>query len=398
MNTDLDLLQPYPFEKLAALKSKVTPPQHLEHISLSIGEPKHTPPQFVLNTLANNLQQLASYPLTKGQDSLREAIAQWATRRFQLAQGTLSADRHILPVAGSREALFSFTQACITASPAAKVVMPNPFYQIYEGAALLAGATPYFLNCNPTNHYTPDFNSVPEHVWRDCQLLIVCTPGNPTGTVLSSEKLQELIALADKYDFILASDECYSELYFDEQSPPTGLLQACSEMGRHNFERCVVFHSLSKRSNLPGLRSGFIAGDADILKKYLLFRTYEGCALPVPTQIASAAAWQDEEHVQLNRDLYRAKFDAVLDILGNALDVKKPEAGFYLWAKTPIDDCEFTQRLFAEQNVTVLPGQYLSRVNAGVNPGKNHIRMALVANLEECVAAATRIRSFLATL
>ena len=398
MNNDLALLQPYPFEKLAALKSDVSPAEDRPHIALSIGEPKHQPPEFVLECFRQNMASFANYPLTKGLDPLRDAIAEWATGRFGLKANTLTAAEHVLPVAGTREALFSFTQACVTASPAATVVMPNPFYQIYEGAALLAGAKPHFFSCVPENHYKPNFDTVPEHVWQDCELLFICTPGNPTGAVFSIKELQNLIYLADKYDFIIASDECYSELYFDEGGPPPGLLEACAKMGRDNYERCVVFHSLSKRSNLPGLRSGFVAGDAAILKDYLRFRTYEGCALPVPTQMASIAAWQDETHVKHNRDLYREKFDRVIALLAQDLPLQKPEAGFYLWAKTPIDDRDFAQQLFAKENITVLPGQFLGRAGSGGNPGKNHVRMALVATVAECEEAARRISRFVKQL
>lgn len=396
MNEHLALLQPYPFEKLAALKAGIQPPTHLPHIALSIGEPKHAPPPFLLKILAEQLSGLSQYPATKGLPELRESIAQWATRRFNLKSGTLTAEHHVLPVAGTREALFSFAQACVEKKPNAKVLMPNPFYQIYEGAALLAGAQPYFLNCTVDNRFTPDFSAVPAEVWRDCQLLYVCSPGNPTGAVLDRETFRYLIELADKYDFIIASDECYSELYFDEENPPLGLLQVCDEIGRHDFRRCVVFHSLSKRSNLPGLRSGFVAGDAEILRQYLLYRTYHGCALPVPTQLASIAAWRDEEHVRENRELYRRKFAAVSEILKNHLDLTMPDAGFYFWAQTPYSDTEFTRDLFAQQNVTVLPGQYLARPTADGNPGENRIRMALVATLEECCEAAERIKRFLA--
>jgi N-succinyldiaminopimelate aminotransferase len=396
MNEHLALLQPYPFEKLAALKAGIQPPTHLPHIALSIGEPKHAPPPFLLKILAEQSSGLSQYPATKGLPELRESIAQWATRRFNLKSGTLTAEHHVLPVAGTREALFSFAQACVEKKPNAKVLMPNPFYQIYEGAALLAGAQPYFLNCTVDNRFAPDFSAVPAEVWRDCQLLYVCSPGNPTGAVLDRETFRYLIELADKYDFIIASDECYSELYFDEENPPLGLLQVCDEIGRHDFRRCVVFHSLSKRSNLPGLRSGFVAGDAEILRQYLLYRTYHGCALPVPTQLASIAAWRDEEHVRENRELYRRKFAAVSEILKNHLDLTMPDAGFYFWAQTPYSDTEFTRDLFAQQNVTVLPGQYLARPTADGNPGENRIRMALVATLEECCEAAERIKRFLA--
>jgi N-succinyldiaminopimelate aminotransferase len=398
MNKYINQLQPYPFEKLTALKGEVSCNTTLPHISLSIGEPKHKAPEFVVKTLSDNLAALTQYPMTKGLIELREAIAQWATQRFDLRPESLTAEKHILPVAGTREALFSFTQACVNASTTAKVLMPNPFYQIYEGAAILAGAIPHFLDCIEKNNYAPDFDAVSEVVWHDCQLLFLCSPGNPTGTVLSIETLQKVIKLADKYDFIIASDECYSELYFDEDNPPTGLLKACAKMDRHHFERCIVFHSLSKRSNLPGLRSGFVAGDETIIEKYLLFRTYEGCALPVPTQIASTVAWQDETHVLDNRNLYREKFSAVINILKDTLPVIMPDAGFYLWIKTPIPDTEFAQRLYAEQNVTVLPGQFLGRETENGNPGSFRVRIALVANINECIDAAKRIKKFALSL
>lgn len=397
MNHHLASLHPYPFEKLAALKAGIQPPAHLSHIALSIGEPKHAPPAFVLQELARQLGGLSQYPTTKGLPELRGAISDWATRRFHLKPGTLTAEHHVLPVSGTREAIFSFVQACISATANARVVMPNPFYQIYEGAALLAGAKPYFLNCTDSNNFVADFAAVPAEVWRECQLLYICSPGNPTGTVLDRETLKSLIALADQYDFVIASDECYSELYFDEQSPPLGLLQVCAEMGRDDYRRCVVFHSLSKRSNLPGLRSGFVAGDRQVLSQYLQYRTYHGCALPVPTQLASIAAWNDEQHVQENRELYRQKFAQVFAILKDYLEVSMPDAGFYLWPRTPYNDTDFARDLFAEQNITVLPGQYLARSTDEGNPGENRIRLALVATLEECCEAAQRIKRFCET-
>lgn len=399
MNPKLALLHPYPFEKLAALKAGFTPSASLAHIALSIGEPKHEPPAFVLQSLRDNLDTLSQYPSTKGMDSLRQAIATWASKRFLLSKGSLSAEQQVLPVNGTREALFAFAQAVIDPDkPAPLVVSPNPFYQIYEGAALLAGAQLHFLNCTADNQFIPDFDAVAPEIWQRCQLLFICSPGNPTGAVISSAQLKKLIALADEYDFVIASDECYSELYFDEANPPVGLLQACAEMDRHDFARCVVFHSLSKRSNLPGLRSGFVAGDAQILKKFLLYRTYHGCAMPVPTQIASTLAWQDEAHVRENRAAYRAKFDAVLSVLNGVIDVQRPDASFYLWPKTPIKGDEFAQRLYAEENITVLPGSFLAREANGVNPGQDYVRMALVASLEECVQAAERIRRFMQRL
>lgn len=393
MNPDLQRLQPYPFEKLNALKAEVTPPESLAHIALSIGEPKHEPPAFVLQTLVDNLPRIANYPTTKGLPELRQAIAQWLTQRFQLA--SVDGESQVLPVNGTREALFAFAQAVIDRSNKPLVVSPNPFYQIYEGAAFLAGAEPYFLNCTKDNGYIPDFDSVPADVWQRCQLLFLCSPGNPTGAVIDTETLKKLIALADEHNFIIASDECYSELYFDEAQPPVGLLQACAELGRNDYKRCVVFHSLSKRSNLPGLRSGFVAGDAEVLSKFLLYRTYHGCAMPITSQLASIAAWNDEAHAKANRDAYRSKFDAVLNILDGILDVSKPDASFYLWPKlNGISDIDFAQRLFAEQHITVLPGRFIAREAEGINPGENHVRMALVATLNECTEAAERIRHF----
>jgi N-succinyldiaminopimelate aminotransferase len=395
MNPDLDRLQPYPFEKLNALKAQVQGPSELEHIALSIGEPRHEPPAFVLQTVADNLHRLANYPTTKGMPELRQTIADWATGRFKLNVGSLDSERNVLPVNGTREALFAFAQAVVDRTKNPLVISPNPFYQIYEGAAFLAGAEPHFLNCTRENNYIPDFDAVPADVWQRCQLLFLCSPGNPTGSVIDTATLKKLIALADQHDFVIASDECYSELYFDEDTPPVGLLQACAELGRDDYHRCVVFHSLSKRSNLPGLRSGFVAGDGDILSRFLLYRTYHGCSMPVTTQLASIAAWNDEAHVKANRDAYRTKFDAVLTELDGLIDVQRPDASFYLWPKTAISDLDFAQRLFAEQHITVLPGRYIGREAEGINPGENHVRMALVATVDECVEAAQRLRHFL---
>ncbi len=395
MNHALTQLQPYPFEKLRTLLAGAQPPADKRPIALSIGEPKHKSPAFVAEALSANLDQLAVYPTTLGIPALREAIAAWCERRFKLPAGWLDAARHVLPVNGTREALFAFTQTVVNRESQGLVVSPNPFYQIYEGAALLAGATPHYLPCLEANDFNPDFDAVPADVWQRCQILFLCSPGNPTGALVPLEQLKKLIALADEHDFVIAADECYSELYFDEDNPPPGLLSACAELGRSDFKRCVVFHSLSKRSNLPGLRSGFVAGDADILKSFLLYRTYHGCAMPVQTQLASVAAWNDEAHVRANRDLYREKFAAMLDILGPVMDVQRPDGGFYLWAKTPGDDSQFTRELFAQQHVTVVPGSYLSREVNGDNPGAGRVRMALVAPLAECVEAAERIRQFL---
>ena len=398
MNDALNQLQPYPFEKLRALLGSVQVAADKSPIALSIGEPKHRSPDFVADALSANLDQLAVYPTTLGIPALREAIANWCGRRFGLPAGVLDPARHVLPVNGTREALFAFTQAVVKRDVDGLVVSPNPFYQIYEGAAFLAGAQPHYLPCLEEHGFNPDFDAVSDDVWQRCQILFLCSPGNPTGALIPVETLKKLIALADKFDFVIAADECYSELYFDEANPPAGLLTACAELGRHDFKRCVVFHSLSKRSNLPGLRSGFVAGDANILKSFLLYRTYHGCAMPVQTQLASVAAWNDEAHVKANRDLYREKFDAVLAILDGVLDVQRPDGGFYLWAKTPIDDETFTRELFAREHVTVVPGSYLSRAVDGHNPGAGRVRMALVAPLAECVAAAERIRDFVKSL
>jgi N-succinyldiaminopimelate aminotransferase len=395
MNHALTQLQPYPFEKLRALLGSVKPAADKRAIALSIGEPKHESPAFVAKAMADNLDKLAVYPSTLGLPALRQAIGQWCERRFGVPAGWLDADRHILPVNGTREALFAFTQAVVNRADDGLVVSPNPFYQIYEGAALLAGATPHYLPCLESNGFNPDFDAVPAEVWQRCQILFLCSPGNPTGALVPMDTLKKLIALADEHDFVIAADECYSELYFDEDAPPPGLLSACAALGRSDFKRCVVFHSLSKRSNLPGLRSGFVAGDAEIIKPFLLYRTYHGCAMPVQTQLASIAAWQDEAHVRDNRDQYRAKYDAVLDILQPVLDVQRPDGSFYLWAKVPGGDAEFTRDLFEAQHVTVVPGSYLSREVDGVNPGAGRVRMALVAPLAECIEAAERIRAFL---
>ncbi|MBA1277455.1 MULTISPECIES: succinyldiaminopimelate transaminase [Pseudomonadaceae] len=398
MNNALSLLQPYPFEKLRALLAGAQPPSEKRPIALSIGEPKHPSPDFVAQALTASLDQLAVYPSTLGIPELRESIARWCERRFGVPAGSLDPARHVLPVNGTREALFAFTQAVVNRSADALVLSPNPFYQIYEGATLLAGATPHYLPCTAENGFNPDFDAVPADIWQRTQILFLCSPGNPTGALVPLDTLQKLIALADEHDFVIAADECYSELYFDEKQPPAGLLTACAALGRTDFKRCVVFHSLSKRSNLPGLRSGFVAGDADILKAFLLYRTYHGCAMPVQTQLASIAAWNDEAHVQANRQMYREKFDAVLDILTPVMDVQRPDGGFYLWPKTPVDDQQFTRELFAREHVTVVPGSYLSREVDGVSPGKDRVRMALVAPLADCVEAAERIRAFIATL
>lgn len=399
MNPDLERLHPYPFEKLAALKQGIPPLTDKAHISLSIGEPKHATPEIISTALIQNLDGLARYPATRGDIALREVIARWLRKRFALADNSVDPETQILPVNGTREALFAFAQCVIDRAQAAKIVMPNPFYQIYEGAALLAGATPWYLNTTATGGFLPDFDAVPVDVWRQCQLIYICSPGNPSGAVMPTEQYQQLFALADKYDFVIASDECYSELYFDEDTPPIGLLQAATECGRDDFARCVVFHSLSKRSNAPGLRSGFVAGDAAIINAFFRYRTYHGGAMPPAHQHASIAAWSDEYHVRVNREMYRAKFKAVHEILAPVMEISIPAASFYLWPETPIDDTAFARELYAQQNVTVLPGSYLSRDNhLGINPGKDRVRLALVASVDECIDAAQRIRDFIQSL
>jgi N-succinyldiaminopimelate aminotransferase len=398
MNPDLAHLHPYPFEKLAQLKVGCTPPSNLPHIALSIGEPKHPTPGFITEAVIEHLHGLSNYPTTAGSIELRQAIATWLDKRFHLA-GNIDATTQVLPVNGTREALFAFAQAVVDRTAHTPlIVMPNPFYQIYEGAAILAGAHPYFLNCSAENNFMPDFDAVPSDVWNHCQLLYLCSPGNPTGAVIEQVTLTKLIELAHKHNFIIASDECYSELYFDEARPPVGLLQAAVAAGYTDLSRCVVFHSLSKRSNAPGLRSGFVAGDAKIMKDFLRYRTYHGCAMPPSTQAASIAAWNDEQHVVTNRQLYREKFDAVLAILSPVMNVTLPEASFYLWAETTVSDTDFARRLFDEQNVTVLPGSFLARDNNNSNPGSHRIRMALVAPIEECIDAAHRIVKLIKTL
>lgn len=398
MNPDLAHLHPYPFEKLAQLKAGCTPPTNLPHIALSIGEPKHPTPAFITEAVIEHLHGLSNYPTTVGSLELRQTIATWLDKRFQLA-GHIDATTQVLPVNGTREALFAFAQAVIDRTQYTPlVVMPNPFYQIYEGAAILAGAHPYFLNCTADTNFVPDFDTVPSEVWDRCQLLYLCSPGNPTGAVIEQATLIKLIELAHQHDFIIASDECYSELYFDETKPPVGLLQAAVAAAYTDLSRCVVFHSLSKRSNAPGLRSGFVAGDTKIIKDFLRYRTYHGCAMAAFTQAASMVAWNDEQHVINNRQLYREKFEAVLAILSPVMKVSLPEASFYLWAETTISDTEFARRLFDEQNVTVLPGSFLARDNDNKNPGAHRIRMALVAPIEECIDAAHRIVKLIKTL
>jgi N-succinyldiaminopimelate aminotransferase len=394
MNPAFDQLQSYPFQKLAALTSGITPNPKLKPISLHIGEPKHPTPEFIKRALIDNLGGLANYPTTLGAPALRNAIAGWLKQRYGLQE--INAEAEIIPVNGSREALFAFAQTVVDRTRAAPVVVvPNPFYQIYEGAALLAGATPEYLHTLPAHNFALDFSQLTDDVWQRTQLIYVCSPGNPTGRVMTLDEWQRLFALSDRYGFVIAADECYSEIYFDEAQPPLGALQAAQQCGRARFPRLVIFSSLSKRSNVPGMRSGFVAGDAAIMKKFLLYRTYQGCAMSPPIHAASTAAWQDEAHVVANRTLYREKFAAVTRILGEVTEIGMPDAAFYIWLDTHRDDTTFTRELLADQNVSVLPGSYLARDARGVNPGAQFVRIALVASTAECTEAAHRIAAFM---
>lgn len=391
MNPDLDRLQPYPFEKLRGLFADLTPP-NLPALNLGIGEPRHEPPAVVLEALVKELQGLSSYPATRGLPELREAMSHWLCRRFALP--SIDPESELLPVAGTREGLFAIAQALIDRSKQPLVLCPNPFYQIYEGAAMLAGAEIQFLDCREERGFLPDFDSVDEPSWRRCQLIYICNPGNPSGAVMPVAQLKKLIGLAQTYKFTVVSDECYSEIYRDESRPPPGLLQACVEAGNPDYRNCLVFHSLSKRSNLPGLRSGLVAGDADLIAQFLRYRTYQGCAMPLHHQWASVAAWSDEAHVVENRHWYREKFTAVCGALEGMLEVEAPAAGFYLWPKTPEADTEFARGLYQRYNLTLLPGRFLGRDAGSGNPGEGRVRMALVPPLEDCLRAAEQIRSY----
>jgi len=403
MNPNLDKLQSYPFEKLRDLFAADAPPAGLKEIRLHIGEPQHPTPVFIKDMLTASLAGLANYPTTNGSDDLRRAIADWIARRYGIPAP--DAATQVLPVNGSREALFAFAQTIVAPKHKQPVVIsPNPFYQIYEGAALLAGARPFFLNNLPENDFRMDWAGVPEEVWQDCQLVFVCSPGNPTGKVMPLADWKTLFELSDRHGFVIAADECYSEIYFDENAPPLGGLEAARKLGRDDYRNLVMFSSLSKRSNVPGMRSGFVAGDAAILKKFWLYRTYHGCAMSPPVQAASAAAWRDEAHVRENRRLYVEKFAQVTPVVARHLKTALPDAGFYLWADvspTGLSDTEFTRRLRAQYNVGVLPGSYLARqvnTGAGANPGRGFVRIALVAGVEECLEAARRISAFCSSL
>jgi N-succinyldiaminopimelate aminotransferase len=404
MNPLLSHLQPYPFERLRQLFSGITPNPALKPISLGIGEPRHATPALIKDALVSAIMAtpsgLAAYPATAGELGLRESMTRWLKSRYAL---DVNPATQVLPVIGSREALFALTQTIVnpqitTAADEGTplppiVVCPNPFYQIYEGAALLAGAQPYFVNSDPARNFAQDWDSVPEAIWARTQLLIVCSPGNPTGAVMPLSEWEKLFALSDRYGFVIASDECYSEIYFRDE-PPLGGLEASHKLGRPGFKNLIAFTSLSKRSNVPGMRSGFVAGDAALIKPFLLYRTYHGSAMSPVVQTASIAAWNDEQHVIDNRAQYRAKFAQVTPLLAEVLDVALPDAGFYLWAKVKGDDAEFARDLFTLYNVTVLPGSYLARDAQGGNPGAGRIRMALVAETAECVEAAQRIVQF----
>jgi N-succinyldiaminopimelate aminotransferase len=393
MNPRLDTLQPYPFEKLRALLAQSNPAASgLRPINLSIGEPKHPAPECVKSAIIGGLDGLSVYPPTKGDPKLRQAISQWIGRRYGIP--CPDPETQILPALGSREALFAFGQVVLDSSKDGLVVCPNPFYQIYEGAALLGGATPYYVNSDPTKNFRCDWTKVPAGVWARTQLLFVCSPGNPAGNVMPLADWKVLFDLSDKYGFAIASDECYSEIYLDENNPPLGGMQAAHLLGRTDFRHLISFSSLSKRSNVPGMRSGFVAGDASLIAKFLLYRTYHGSALSPVVSTASIAAWNDEAHVIENREQYRAKFDAVLPILKPVLEVDRPDASFYLWAGTPGPDDVFVRDLLTHTNVTLLPGSYVGRTVEGVNPGLNRIRIALVAPLEDCVEGAQRIADF----
>ncbi|MDD2933164.1 MAG: succinyldiaminopimelate transaminase [Methylotenera sp.] len=397
MNPNLNLLQPYPFQRLRDLFKGITPNPAFTPINLSIGEPKHATPELIKNALVSNLSGLANYPTTVGSIELRTAISHWISRRYNIH--ALNADTAILPVNGSREALFALAQAIIDKTqPDPVVISPNPFYQIYEGAAFLAGATPYFLNTlphkDPNQNHVMDFSSVPVDILKRTQLVYVCSPGNPSGKVMSLAQWKTIFELSDLYGFVIAADECYSEIYFDEANPPLGALQAAHLLGR-SYKNLIVFSSLSKRSNVPGMRSGFVAGDEKIIEAFTLYRTYHGCAMNPAVQAASVAAWDDEAHVIENRTLYAQKFNDVTPLLTDILEVAVPDAAFYLWAKikdNAISDTEFAIKLYRDLNITVLPGSFLAREAHGINPGKNFIRMALVASYDECIEAAKRIR------
>ena len=393
MNPSLSALKPYPFERLRSLLAHSQPNPDQPLIGLQIGEPRHPAPAFIEQALIKHMKGLGNYPLTLGIPELRQSLSQWLIRRFNLPNDSINPETMVLPLNGTREGLFSFVQAVIDRSKDAAVLMPNPFYQIYEGAALLAGAEPIFLNTTRSTQFLPDLESVSAETWQRCQILFLCSPGNPTGAVMSLKYFKRALELADQYDFVIASDECYSDIYLDDNTPPPGLIQAAISSGRNDLSRCMAFYSLSKRSSVPGLRSGFVVGDPKLIKPYLLYRTYHGCAMPPPTQQASLLAWNDESHVAENRQLYQAKFKTMMPILQSVMDIAMPDAGFYLWMHVG-DDERFTRELYEQQSVMVLPGSYLSRDTPHGDPGKGYVRLSLTASVEECRLAAERIRAF----
>ena len=397
MNKELKKLQTYPFQKLTALLGRTSTTSKDRAIALTIGEPKHSPPDFVLEFFQDSSKlsaALGSYPATRGLKSLRDSVAKFLVKRYDL-RTPIDSERQILPVNGTREALFAIAQCVLSNKSTGLVLMPNPFYQIYEGAGILAGSNPYFLNCFEDTNFQPNFEEVDASTWTKCELLYICTPGNPSGAAISLETMKHLIQLSDEHNFVIVSDECYSEIYHTESSPPPGILQACDKLNRGSYKNCLVFNSLSKRSNLPGLRSGFVAGDAKLIENFLLYRTYHGSAMPLHHQFVSALAWGDEDHVVKNRSLYREKVSEVIKILETVLSVPRPECGFFLWPKTPGSDTQFSINLYEQTNTKVLPGSFLSRDTFAGNPGKNRVRLALVQPLEECIEAARRIKNFM---
>ena len=396
MNPELAKLNSYPFEKLKELLCNIDIDTKKSAISMAIGEPKHQTPKFIIEELESNLTGIATYPTTRGTNELKTTIINWLCQRFKLDRETLNEEKNILPVNGTREALFSIAQTIVnkaTVNPI--VILPNPFYQIYEGAALLAGAEPYYLNCTEENNYIPDLSQIPTKIWERCQLFYLCSPGNPSGAVIDFNFAKELMRFADKYNFVIASDECYSEIYHNEEQPPRSLLEYAEKLGNSEYKRCLIFHSLSKRSNVPGLRSGFVAGDSELIENFYRYRTYHGCAMPLHVQKASIAAWSNEEHVKKNREIYRIKFLKVCSELNSVLPMTPPSGGFYLWPKLPCSDLDFARELYKSENVEVLPGSYLSRSVDNINPGDNRVRIALVAETDICVEAAKRIKRFI---
>ena len=395
MHPSLHNLKAYPFERLRNILADISPPSELTHLSFSIGEPKHSLPDFLKRVLVDSISGLNYYPSIKGTDCFRQSAADWLKTRYGLEANGLDINSNILPINGSREGLFAFTQFRIDPTKSPLIITSNPFYQIYEGAAIIAGAGIKFLDSLAENNFSPDFERITEKEWERCQILHLCSPNNPTGAVMTVEQITEAIELAHKHDFTIVSDECYSEIYLDEESPPSGLLEVCEKLGNDNFKNCIAFHSLSKRSNVPGLRSGIVTGDQQLIKNFLQYRTYHGSSMSPTVQLISEALWRDEKHVLANRALYRKKFSVVTKILEPVMSFPEPKASFYLWPKTPIDDVKMTRDLYKQKNLTVLPGQFMARESEGKNPGKNRLRLALVAPVAQCIEGATRIASYI---